>query len=294
MGTINFTKFREKMEQAKAKKSASTSNITWMKLESGKRYNMRFLPLKSENLELPFSIFNHHAVTFPDGHFESIACPKKTNGDDCPFCKFASQLYHKYTDTENEAYKEAAKKLFPKTHYLLVGYEPSAIDGAAIKPEDCKVVRASSKANMDLIESKLAKEIDFVDFQTGRCVELVKSKATGKGSFETVVWDFADPSVAVAGKNGKEIWDELIEKSPDLTSMVTPMSADKLEAKFKEFMSKPTASEEEVENPEREVLESVTPASMAKPKVTVAKTAKVEDDEVPFDLDDMRKALQED
>jgi hypothetical protein len=292
MSTTNFEKFRQKMEQAKAKKSASASQMTWMKLESGKRYNVRFLPLKSENLELPFSLYNHHAITFPDGHFESIACPKKTNGEDCPFCNLASQLYRKYTNTDKEEYKEAAKKLFPKTHFLLVGFEPSAIDPADIKPEDCKVIRASSKANMDLIESKLAKEIDFVDFKTGRCVELVKSKASGKGSFETVVWDFADPSVAIDGKNGKALWEELVEKSPDLTQLITPMDADKLAAKFKEYMSQPIAKDDAEED--REVLEGATPASMAKVKAPVAAAkSTTAEDEIPFDLDDMRKALED-
>ena len=285
MATTNFDKFREKMEQ-KVKKP-STSTMTWMKLETGKHYTLRFLPLKSEALELPISIFHHHAVTFPDGHFESIACPKKNEDRDCPFCTLATQMYRKFTKTEKEQYKEAFKKLVVKTHYLLVGFEPSLIDPTNIKPEDLKIVRASSKANMDLIEGKLAKEIDFIDFASGRSVEISKTKGV-KGGFDTITLDFNDPSIAFSGKNGKAIWDMLLEKSPDLTTVVRPLDEEKLALKFKEYTSAPVSSDDEDENEEeREMLEVVNPSKMAKPAQTK------EEEDLPFDLDDMRKALED-
>lgn len=274
------------MEQ-KSKKFASTSALTWMKLESGKHYTLRFLPLKSEALELPISIFHHHAVTFPDGHFESVACPKKSEDRECPFCTLATQMYRKYTKTEKEQYKEAFKKLVVKTHYLLVGFEPSLIDPSAIKPEDLKIVRASSKANMELIESKLAKEIDFIDFAAGRTVDMSKNKGV-KGGFDTIVLDFNDPSVAIAGKNGKAVWDELLEKSPDLTVVVRPLDAEKLAAKYKEYISAPVSSDDEEDGEEeREMLDKVEPAKMAKPSPVK------EEEDLPFDLDDMRKCLED-
>lgn len=292
MGTTNFSKFREKMEQAKTKKSSFTSQFNWMKLDAGKRYTLRFLPLKSENLELPIAVYHHHALTFPDGHFESIACPKKTEDGDCPFCNQASQLYRKYTKTENLEYKEAAKKLFCKTHYLMVGFEPSQIDPNEIKIEDLKIVRASSKSNMELIETKLQKEVDFVDFSTGRTVDLLKTKGSGKDAITNITWDFGDPEVAIDGKNGRKIWDELLDKSPDLSPIVKPMDSDKLQEKFTEFMSTPVASDDENDEAEREAL--VPANTFAKPKATTAKpVAKVESDELPFDVEDMRKALED-
>lgn len=290
MATTNFEKFREKLEQSKTKKFASTSNITWMKLDAGKRYDMRFLPLKSENLELPIAIYHYHSITFPDGHYESIACPKKSEDRDCPFCALANQMYRKFTKTENVEYKEAFKKLVAKTHYLLVGFEPSKIDAADIKLEDIKVVKASSKANMDLIESKLAKEVDFIDFKTGRNIELAKTKGV-KGGFDTIVFDFADPSVAIAGPNGKAIWDELVEKSPDLSSVVKPMDDEKLAAKFKEYSSAPVATDEDEDESEREVLAPAKPINMA--KAVVKPTINAEETEAPFDLDEIRSVLED-
>lgn len=293
MGTTNFEKFRQKMEQAKAKKTGSVSAFNWMKLDAGKRYTLRFLPLKSENLELPIAVYHHHALTFPDGHFESIACPKKTEEGPCPFCEQASQLYRKFTKTEKLEYKEAAKKLFVKTHYLLVGFEPDQIDPSEIKPEDIKIVRASSKSNMELIETKLSKEVDFVDFSTGRTVDLLKTKGSGKDAITTVVWDFGDPEVAIDGKNGKKVWEELLEKSPDLSPIVRPMDSDKLQEKFSEFMSAPVGSDDTDEDEaERKVLASA-PTRVAPKPVTPKAPVKEETDDLPFDIEDMRNALED-
>jgi hypothetical protein len=284
--TTNFNKFREKMEQAKSKKTSTPNQINWMKLDSGKRYTLRFLPLKSENMELPISIFHHHAVTFPDGHYESVACPKRIDNSDCPFCKLATEQYKKFVSTENLQYKEAFKKLVVKTHYLLVGFEPSEIDPSNITAEDVKVVRASSKNNMELIESKLTKEIDFVDFKTGRNVELFKSKSkgTGKGTdITTIVWDFGDPEVAVSGRDGKEVWDKLVELSPDLTAIVTPMSAAMIEKKFAEFSSQPVVADEVEEVDEKPVI------SMAAPKATVKVSTNKD-----LDIDELQRMMEDD
>ena len=286
VATTNFDKFKQKMEQSKAKKASTGFN--WMKYDAGHKYTLRFLPLKSENLELPISIFNHHAVTFPDGHFESIACPRQTEDRFCPFCDLASKTYRKFTKTENKEYLEAAKKLFAKKHYLLVGYQPSEIDTSNISSDDIKIIRASSQSVMGLIESKLEKEIDFVDFQTGRDVELLKTKATGKNTVTTITWDFSDPTPAFDGKNAKKIWDSLVEASPDLTSIVTPLNDADLAAKFKEFSSTPTEADEEVDESEveHEMLDKYKPAS----KKQSIKEPEVDSD---IDLDEMRKMLED-
>jgi len=293
VSTTNFNKFKEKLEKSKAKKA--TSNFTWMKLDSGKHYTMRFLPLKSENLELPVAIYNHHALNFPDGHFESVACPRASEERECPFCGLASQTYRKFTKTENKEYLEAAKKLFVKTHYLLVGYEPNEIDTSDIKTEDLKIVRASSATNMDLIKNKLEREIDFVDFATGRNVDLSKTKKAGKDAYATITWDFDDPSVAFEGKSGKKIWEDLIDKSPDLTSIITPLTDAELDKKFKDFMSTPIEEDEKEEvdesEAERKMLQKYQKPVEDKLPVKNSKPIEVED--VPFDLEDLKRAMED-
>jgi len=285
--TTNFEKFKQKMEQSKAKKASS--GLNWMKYDAGHKYTLRFLPLKSENLELPISIFNHHAVTFPDGHFESIACPRQTEDRFCPFCDLASKTYRKFTKTNDKEYLEAAKKLFAKKHYLLVGFQPNEIDPANISSDDIKIVRASSQSVMSLIESKLEKEIDFVDFQTGRDVELLKTKATGKNTVTTISWDFGDSSAAFDGKNAKKIWDSLVDASPDLTSVVSPLNDTELAAKFKEFSSTPVEADEELD--EAEIEHAMLDKYKPEPRKAQSKEPEVGSE---IDLDEMRKLLDED
>jgi hypothetical protein len=283
MAQTNFDRFRQKLEASKAKKQSTSSN--WFKAETGKRYQLRFLPLKNEDLELPLTIYHHHAVTFPDGHFESIACPKKQDMGECPFCDLAWKTFRTYTKTENEAYKDAFKKLVVKTHYLLVGYEADAIDPSNITEADLKIVRVSSKTNMELLESKLEKGVDFCDFTEGRIVEYSKSKATTKGGFDTIVLDFGDKSVAFdKSEGGKKTWDLLVEKSPDLSSIVTPLKSEELKAKFAEFSSGPVEHEEE----ERTLLSPKPDMKKAPSKIT---PAILNEDDGEIDLDELRSQL---
>lgn len=280
MTRTNFELFRQRLEQAKNKPVSSGMN--WAKFAEGKTRTFRFLPLKHENFELPIAIFHHHALTFPDGHFESVPCPK----DGCPFCKLASDTYRKYTRTENEAYKDAFKKIVAKTHYLLVGYEPDQIDPKALKPEDIQIVRASSKATMDLLESKLSKGVDFVDFEGGRNVEIRKSKS-GKNDIATLVWDFLDPEAAFTGKGARDIYDKILELSPDLSVVVNPLSDADMAKKYADFTSSPVVKEDDEEEPV-----AVKPSmnkSVSAPSTPVASAT--EKDEV--DLDELRALMRD-
>jgi hypothetical protein len=206
---------------------------------------------------------------------------------ECPFCDLAWKTYRTYTKTENEAYKGAFKKLVVKTHYLMVGYEADTVDTSNITEADLKIVRASSKTNMELLESKLEKGVDFCDFTDGRIVEYTKSKATTKGGFDTIVLDFGDKSVAFEkGDGGKKTWDELVEKSPDLSSIVTPLGEAELKAKFAEFSASPVAQEDHDEADHKLLAPK---ADMRKPAPKAAPVAIEDDGEI--DLDELRSQL---
>ena len=235
----NFNLFRELLEKSNQK--TQKTGPYWFKPQAGTTHTLRFLPLKSKNLELPLEIFNHHAVNFPDGRFESFACPQKSGDGECPFCQLASASYKKYTATDNNAFKEAFKQLVVKQNYLLVGFEPSKIDANNLTEEDVKVVRASSKASMEKIVSILSKEKDFVDFDNGRNCELLKP--AGKGTVIATDWSFQDPEPAFQGKKGKETWDKLIELSPDLTALITPPTKEKMSELMARFTSQPKVDE---------------------------------------------------
>jgi|GEM_PF-5658795 len=272
--TTNFERFK-KMQEAKNKKATGTSQYNWFKLVTGKTHTLRFLPLKNEELQLPITNQHYHAVNYPDGKFETVVCPKKTGASDyCPFCAEASRVWKKFSETNEESYKQAAKDLFPKSQYLMVGYDPADIpDGEEIKPEMIKIVKISSKNNQQTIDNKLAKGIDFVDFEVGRNVELLK---TDNGGMGVISLDFQDPEPAFAGKSGKKHWDNVVAASPDLTPLVTALSADELNQKFSQFSA---------------VSVVAKPVSLAAvPSTVVASTATSSDS---FDLDELRRSIED-
>ena len=279
MTTTNFDRFRELIEKRNADAKPKSTGPAWFKAEKGITYSLRFLPLKSQNLELPIEFYHHHAIKFPDGKFESFACRQKLGEGDCPFCALANASYKKYLATNDESYKDGFKQLVAKTQYLLVGYESSKLDLDNLTEKDLKIVRASSKAAMEQIEGILGKGKDFVDFTDGRNVDL--KKPAGKGDVVAVIWEFDDQSVAFPGKNGKATWDKLIELSPDLASIVNSPSDEKLAELIKRYGSGPVLAE-----PEEDLR-----VAASKPARRPVQTRVEDSGEV--DLDALRAALED-
>lgn len=287
MATTDFTMFQQMLEQKNKKAFAQTDGPVWFKPQAGQAHTLRFLPLKSKDLKFPVEVYYYHAVTFPDGRFDSIACPQKAGLGDCPFCKHATATYKKFLNTENEDYKEAFRQLVVKTNYLLVGYETEKLDPTNLKSSDVKIVRASSNASKELIENFLAKGKDFIDFEEGRNVELLKPKSSG--SISAITWSFDDPSIAFGGKNGKNTWDTLIDLSPDLTNIVTPLGEVALKVKFNLFTGGSSVTESE--------LVATTPTKITPTKTAPVKTVKAveEDDETdaPVNIDELKSLLDD-
>lgn len=241
MATTNFALFREKLA---AQQSANTkkTGTNWFKATPGVTHSFRFLPLKSQNLELPIEFYHHHAITMPDGKFESFGCRQRRGEGDCPFCRLATESYKKFVKTDNEDYKNAFKQLVAKSHYLLVGYEKDKLDLANLTEKDLWIVRASSKTSMEQLETALAKGRDFVDFVEGREIEL--RKPATKADLVAIIWEFQDSSVAFTkDEGGKNTWDKLVELSPDLTSIVSSPSDEKLAELLARYTSSPVISE---------------------------------------------------
>lgn len=286
MGTTNFEKFKQMIEQRNSANKPKSTGPSWFKPEKGVTHNLRFLPLKSQNLELPIEAYHYHAIQFPDGKFESFACKSRLGLGECPFCKLASETYKRYTATQNESYKEAFKQLVAKSHYLLVAYETDKIDVANITEKDVKIVRASSKAAMEKIDALLSKGKDFVDFADGRNCEL--KKPNGGGDIITINWDFDDSSQAFPDKNGKEakrLWDQLVEVSPDLTSIVTPPTDEKLAELLKRYNSAPVLEDDVEEVPAPAPRPSLANRPVKKASAPVA-------DDGGIDLDALRASLE--
>ena len=283
MATTNFERFRQMIEQRDAAKSPKSTGPTWFKAEKGITYSLRFLPLKSQNLELPIEFYHHHALQFPDGRFESFACKQRRGEGDCPFCKLANDTYKKYLATNDERFKDAFKQIVAKTQYLLVGYEPSKLDVDNLTEKDLKIVRASSKAAMEQVEGALAKGKDFVDFNEGRNIDL--RKPAGKGEVVAVTWEFDDQSIAFAGKNGKGLWDKLVELSPDLTNIVSSPTDEKLAELLQRYASGPVVADPE---PAPVSMPSISSRPAARKAASFATS-----DDGDVDIDALRRVLEQ-
>ena len=278
MAKTNFNLFKELLEKSNQK--TKKVGPSWFKPVAGTTHTLRFLPLKSRDFELPLEIYNHHAINFPDGRFESFACPQKAGLGECEFCKLASASYKKFTATDNEDYKTAFKQLVVKQQYLLVGYEPDKLDINSLTEEDIKVVRASSKSSMDLIVSMMAKEKDFVDFNSGRNVELLKP--AGKGAIVATTWAFQDPEPAFTGKTAQATWDKIIELSPDLTAIITPPTPEKMVELMARFTSQPKVEEA-----------TVSPTAQITHTITTKKPVVASDEIGDAELAELRKSLED-
>lgn len=281
----DFNKFKELLE--KRSETGNTKKSAYLKMEKGTSKTVRFLPLKSQGLELPIEIYDHHAIKFPDGKYEYFACPKKKDGSHCPFCDMAWDAWKKFSATQNEDYKSAFKNLIVKSAYLLVGYDVDAIDPSNITEDDTFIVRTASKDAIASIDNMLVKGRDFVDFNTGKNATLTKPKSDMQAI--TFVWD--DPEPAFQGKGGEKIWNKLVEVSRDLTEVVTPPSPDKLNELVSRFKATPTeqdlpSSKNEEEEEKPVMTTNRTPAKKAAP------VEETEGDGV--DLDALRKMIEED
>lgn len=282
----NFDKFKQMLEKRAEATATTSSKSRWLKLEKGQTKTVRFLPLKSQNLELPIEIFDHHAVTFPDGKYASFACKKKKGEGECPFCKLASEMWQKYSATKDEKFKDAFKQLVVKTAYLLVGYDVNTVDTSNITEEDIFIVRASAKDAIAKMDSFLQKGKDFVDFTTGRNCDLTKPTADK----QAILWTWDDPEPAFTGKNGQAIWDKLVEVSPDLSEEVASPSDERLAELLAQFKATPvdSGSSHMEDIPEAPAVQNRLPASSKPVSKSVAK-----DDSDSVDLDALRKALED-
>ena len=279
----DFNKFKELLEK-RSDNTKTSKKTSYLKMDKGTSKDVRFLPLKSQNLELPIEIYDHHAIKFPDGKFEYFACPKKKDGSHCPFCDMARESWKKFSATQDEDYKAAFKNLIVKSAYLLVGYDVDAIDPSNITEEDTFIVRTASKDAIAGIDNMLSKGRDFVDFNNGRNATLTKPKEDMQAI--TFVWD--DPEPAFQGKSGEKIWNKLVEVSRDLTETVTPPSPEKLAELAARFKATPVEKDEHSENKEEEKPVMTTtrmPAKKAAPEK--------EDTDDGLDLDALRKMIEE-
>ena len=157
---IDIKKMKAKLDALNNKGKAKTA---FWRPEEGVNYSIR-------------------VVTTPDGdpfkeswfHYEigknSILCPKKNNGEDCPICAFANKLYRENTEDSNAM----AKKFLPRQRF----FSPVVVRGE--EKEGIRIWGYGKTVYQDLINLVLNPDYgDITDPENGTDLTIRSSKDPG-------------------------------------------------------------------------------------------------------------------
>lgn len=167
---INLELMRKKLAVLKGEVKKETNNSPFFRPEEGEQ-DIRIVPSPDGD---PFKeIYFHYNI--PD-HSGGILCPKRNDGDKCPICDFASQLWKEYTETNDEATKELAKQLFVRPRY----FSPVVVRGS--ENQGVKYYGYGKKAYEMLLGYVLDPEYgDITDLDEGTDISLTYEKPAKKG-----------------------------------------------------------------------------------------------------------------
>ena len=110
---LNLDKMKKKLETLKSN-GAGGASAFW-KPQEGEQ-TIRILSTEDGD---PFKDYHFHYVK-ASGRTNSVMCPKRNFGEDCPICEFASSLWEesKNGSSNAEASATEAKKLFAKQRFF--------------------------------------------------------------------------------------------------------------------------------------------------------------------------------
>jgi len=169
---INLELMRKKLAVLKGEVKGGGNSSPFFSPEEGEQ-DIRIVPSPDGD---PFKEIYFH-YNLPD-HRGGILCPKRNDGDNCPICDFASQLWKEYTDTNDEATKELAKQLFVRPRY----FSPIVVRGK--ESDGVKYYGYGKKAYEMLLGYVLDPEYgDITDLEEGTDIGLTYEKPTKKGAF---------------------------------------------------------------------------------------------------------------
>ncbi len=226
---LNLDLMKQKLHNSQNRTSGKTNDTKWRPKEGDQ--TIRILPTGDGD---PFKEFHFH---YNVGRNPGILCPKKNYGDHCPICDFASQLWREGVQENNDASKNAAKKLFARKRY----YSPVLIRGS--ETDGVKVWAYGKTAYETLLGYVLDPDYgDITDSETGTDIVLTYNVPGTPGSFpKTTLKPRRRPSVlcddAIAS------CEELLDSVPDIEAQFTKHSSEEIQAIMDEFLSSDSSSE---------------------------------------------------
>jgi len=226
---LNLDKMREKLEASKNGGKKQENSTKWRPQEGDQ--TIRLMPTEDGD---PFKEYHFH---YNVGRNPGIYCPKKNDGENCPICEFASQLWRDGVQNNNDTAKREAKKLFVRKRYyspvLVRGHESSGV----------KVWSYGKTAYETLLGYVLDPDYgDITHPETGTDIVLTYTVPNTPGSFpKTQLKPRRRPSVlcddAVAN------CDDLVSSVPEIDTLFQRRTTSEVQALLDDYLSSDANSE---------------------------------------------------
>ncbi len=226
---LNLDAMRAKLDLSRNGGKKQQDSTKWRPEEGDQ--TIRILPTEDGD---PFKEFHFH---YNLGKNPGILCNKRTHGEDCPICDFASKLWRDGVDNNDDRAKKEAKKLFARKRY----YSPILVRGK--EAEGVKVWAYGKQAYENLLGLVLDPDYgDITDPETGTDIVLNYTIPGTPGSFpKTQLKPRRRPSILCDDMVGDCA--QLLESIPDIASLFDKKSTEDVQSLLDEYLSTDASSE---------------------------------------------------
>ena len=217
---IDISAMKKKLDKLNNKGKSSSESAFW-KPEDG-IHEVRVLPTPDGD---PFKEFWFH---YNVGS-QSVMCPKRNFGEDCPVCEFATKLF-KSGEPDSVA---AAKDLFVRQRFL----SPILVRGS--EKDGVKVWSYSKTVYEELLKTVLDPDFgDITDTDNGFDLKVDKGKKNG-ARYSTMTVKPKPKSTPMCKGLGSQECKELLDSVPDLTTIFTRMSTAEVQVALDKHLAEP-------------------------------------------------------
>jgi hypothetical protein len=221
---IDIKKMREKLNNLNNKSGAKGKTTQYWKPVDGADSTIRILPTDDGD---PLKEFYFHYLR-TEKKFQSVLCPKKNFGENCPMCDLVSKLY-KEGDEES---RKLAKDMTAKQRF----FSPIIVRGEVEK--GAQIWGYSKTIYEELLKLMLNPEYgDITDTDEGLDLVVSVSKKSGKLYPETSLTPKRKSS-PLADK--KETITELVNHGTDFDSLFERKTASQVAEILDEFLNGPS------------------------------------------------------
>lgn len=262
---LNFDKIRERHKKTNTPKEERNSNTPTINLEKWgpmahtekggtKKFLLRMVCTEDGD---PLKMLHFH---FDVGN-QSVLCPKRNYGDNCPVCDYASHLWKSGVDEDDDDKKAAAKKLFVKERYIAPVVVRGEIDSTGKIIEDHMVYEDENgdqqkhgvrwygmgvQSYRDILDWMMNPQFnggDVTDPDQGFDIQLKFTRPARKGAFPDSKLEIQPFGERKLSSNKKEVA-RLLKSIPDIDKIFPRQSTEEVQRILDEALAEPVEGED--------------------------------------------------